>query len=355
MPLPKPQSGETEDDFISRCMSDETMLGEYEDESVRGGICYTQWENRDKQNERFVMKSTQCFPFDIKEVTEEGTFEGWLSVYNEVDLGRDKVLPGAFTKTLSENNGLVPLLWYHDHKQPIGTLELEDKKEGLWVTGKFVLDVKQAQEAYSLVKAEVIRGLSIGYKALKKEMKEGIRHLKEVKLFEGSLVLFPMLPTAQVTDVKSDKADDFETLFERYRIQSERTQMQWALLDSLDMIFWDWDLSNESKISASDESIQQFHTAYVELLPKIFELMDKSENIEIEPSRPLPEKTRASIKGAIAHLASMLEAAGTSLEAGDTPDGEAVTTTKEAVDTPSNEQVRSMLASIRDELRSKAG
>jgi hypothetical protein len=41
MPIPKPNTGENEIDFISRCMSDEKMKSEYNEEQ-RLAVCYTQ-------------------------------------------------------------------------------------------------------------------------------------------------------------------------------------------------------------------------------------------------------------------------------------------------------------------------
>lgn len=46
MPVPKPHKNETQNDFIDRCMSDPNMQ-EYEHEQ-RLGVCFTQWDNRDK-------------------------------------------------------------------------------------------------------------------------------------------------------------------------------------------------------------------------------------------------------------------------------------------------------------------
>ncbi len=45
MPIPKPQSGETQKEFIKRCMSNETMVEEY-DQEQRSAICYKEWRNR---------------------------------------------------------------------------------------------------------------------------------------------------------------------------------------------------------------------------------------------------------------------------------------------------------------------
>lgn len=208
--------------------------------------------------------------FDIKSVSETGTFEGLLSVYGVVDLVNDIVVKGAFTKTIKDNNGIVPMLWQHDPKQPIGTLELRDTEEGLHVKGTFALEVKQAQEAYALVKARVIRGLSIGYDPIKKSIKDGVRHLTEVKLWEGSVVTFPALPIAQISSVKADSKDDFASVLDEMQTFRMRCMMIEAVCQSLDSIVWDSNLTDEEKISGSSDSIQQFAEAYVTFLPKLF-------------------------------------------------------------------------------------
>jgi hypothetical protein len=43
--LPTP-SGETQDEFISRCMGDPTMLKEFPKEGQRAAVCYFQWRDR---------------------------------------------------------------------------------------------------------------------------------------------------------------------------------------------------------------------------------------------------------------------------------------------------------------------
>ncbi len=162
---------------------------------------------------------TKDFTFEIKAVDEQGVFEGALSVYNIVDEGGDVVEPGAFTKTLQEGGGVVPLLWQHDAKQPIGTLELRDSPTALLAKGKLVLAVPKAREAYELLKGRALRGLSIGYKAVKQAIDPSgeIRRLKELRLFEGSLVSVPMNPAAVVTAVKSQEPDPDMEAIEAFR------------------------------------------------------------------------------------------------------------------------------------------
>ena len=92
--------------------------------------------------------SEQQLQLEIKEITTEGTFEGLLSPYGNVDAGGDVVEPGAFTKTLKERGGKVPLLWQHDSKNPIGSIVLEDRTAGLYAKGQLLLSIPQAKAAY---------------------------------------------------------------------------------------------------------------------------------------------------------------------------------------------------------------
>src|SRR5262249_9190517 len=111
---------------------------------------------------------------EIKQVSEEGTFEGILSPYGNRDSGDDIVEKGAYTKTLKESGNTRPLLWQHDPKNPIGMITLEDRPDGLWAKGKLLMDLEQAKAAYVCIKAKVVRGLSIGFQAVKDEVKDGV-------------------------------------------------------------------------------------------------------------------------------------------------------------------------------------
>lgn len=140
---------------------------------------------------------------EIKEFSEEGSFEGLLSPYGTVDLGGDMVEPGAYVKTIQENKGKVVMLWQHQTASPIGELTLEDRADGLWCKGKLCLELAAAKEAYISIKAGLVKGLSIGYDSIKDSVENGIRHLKEIRLWEGSLVTFPMAPSAMIASFKA--------------------------------------------------------------------------------------------------------------------------------------------------------
>jgi hypothetical protein len=48
MPIPKPKLDENQEQFIQRCMSDETMVIEYQRNDQRLAVCYVTWRDRNK-------------------------------------------------------------------------------------------------------------------------------------------------------------------------------------------------------------------------------------------------------------------------------------------------------------------
>lgn len=144
----------------------------------------------------------KTFPFEIKALTEEGTFEGYAAIFDKPDALGEVIEKGAFTKTLKESK-TRPLLWYHDPQNPLGTVELEVDDKGLKVLGEFDLNVQAAREKYSLMKKKAIKGLSFGFKTIKDLWDDTTRRLKEIKLFEVSPVTFQAHPDALVMNVKN--------------------------------------------------------------------------------------------------------------------------------------------------------
>ena len=89
-------------------------------------------------------------------------------------------------------------------ERPIGLANVSDSPQGLLVKGELVVEVPEPKSAYALLRRGVIRGLSIGYDTVKSVMDGGVRKLTELKLWEISVVTFPMNPEAMVTSVKSE-------------------------------------------------------------------------------------------------------------------------------------------------------
>lgn len=143
---------------------------------------------------------------ELKAVKENGTFCGYASVFGEVDLGKDVIERGAFEHSLAKRGaGGIRMLYQHDPKEPIGawTIVREDHR-GLYVEGTLAPNVARSKEVHSLMKTGALDGLSIGFQTLRagKQDSEGVRRILEADLWEISVVTFPMLPTARVSDVK---------------------------------------------------------------------------------------------------------------------------------------------------------
>lgn len=136
-----------------------------------------------------------------------GTFSGYASLFGMMDLGRDVVMPGAFRQTLARRGaGGVRLLWQHDPARPVGRwLRLEEDGRGLRVSGRLDLAAPLGREVHGLLRHGLVDGLSIGFRTTRerRDPETGLRRLDEIDLWEISLVTFPMLPQARVTEVKA--------------------------------------------------------------------------------------------------------------------------------------------------------
>jgi HK97 family phage prohead protease len=182
-------------------MGDEEAVSDYPDAEQRYAVCNSLWTERPK-----VMKH-QAVALELKrEPDQDGTFEGYASVFGVVDQGMDVVARGAFMKTLGKRR--VKMLWQHDMAQPIGVWdEIQEDERGLFVRGRLLKEVDKGREAMALLRAGAIDSMSIGYRTIEAvpEADGRVRKLTEVDLYEISLVTFPMLPDAKVTAVKSIK------------------------------------------------------------------------------------------------------------------------------------------------------
>lgn len=168
---------------------------------------------------------TRAHAFQVKAVDEKtGEFQGHGSVFDVVDLYGDIVLPGAFSKTLKawgDKGKLPPMLWQHSASQPLGSFHkmVEDEK-GLYVEGQILVDAGDVEKrAHAHLKAGTVSGLSIGFDippgGVTYDSRANAFLLKEINLWEVSLVTFPANPQAQVENVKA-ALDGGPREFERF-------------------------------------------------------------------------------------------------------------------------------------------
>lgn len=137
--------------------------------------------------------------------SEAGVFEGYASVFGNVDSDGDLVEPGAFAKFLAGDCSRVKILALHnDEWLPIGKpLELYEDDIGLYLKAK-ISDTAMGRDVLALLRDGVLNELSIGYITHDSYMdNQHIRHLTELELLEVSVVTWAANDQAKILDVKS--------------------------------------------------------------------------------------------------------------------------------------------------------
>jgi HK97 family phage prohead protease len=178
-------------------------------------------------------------PMEIKKLESDGEFEGYASVFNNVDLGYDVVMPGAFKKKdmALTKDGQIRVLYQHNQDQPIGKARIDEDEKGLHFTGRLVLENPVAKTAHAMMKEGILDGMSIGYDAIDSDFTEGgVRRITKGKLWEISLVTFGMNPKARVEAVKA--INEFKTIRELESALRDGDRFSAALAKKIAAIAW---------------------------------------------------------------------------------------------------------------------
>ncbi len=128
---------------------------------------------------------------------------GYASLFGKKDLGGDIVRRGAFAASLlSLKDGQLPMLFAHETKEPIGVWNrMFEDATGLFVSGDIFLGDSRADRTARLVRSGALSGLSIGYRTIRSRTLNAGRELIELDLWEVSIVAFPMLRAAHITQI----------------------------------------------------------------------------------------------------------------------------------------------------------
>jgi HK97 family phage prohead protease len=144
----------------------------------------------------------------------EQLIAGYLSTYGNVDQGGDICERGCFDLSIANSTAmqartgqrfLLPLLWNHNSDKPCGGIIAADTSDptGLFITALIDIDTSVGQLASSAVAKGYGIGLSIGYLTKKSSFdSQGVRHITQAELIEGSLTPLPMNQLATVTRVE---------------------------------------------------------------------------------------------------------------------------------------------------------
>ncbi|WP_438278799.1 HK97 family phage prohead protease [Nitrobacter sp.] len=112
---------------------------------------------------------------------------------------RERIAPGAFTRTLKEKPDVVMLL-DHDSGRVLGrtptTLSLREDRAGLYFSLQVDPTTPEGQTALGTVGRQDVKGCSFGFRARAEEWADGgdrlpLRTITDVDLFELTLTAFP--------------------------------------------------------------------------------------------------------------------------------------------------------------------
>lgn len=157
--------------------------------------------------------------------TEDGSgiFEGYASVFGNVDSYGDKVIKGAFSKSLAksfpDDGAGIPCYWSHRMDDPefiLGkTLSAVEDDHGLKVRVSLDLDNPKAAAAYRALKAGAVNQMSFAYEVLdshfipeKGAKFGGVNELRELNIFEVSVVQIGANTATSIDMVKSAMKND---------------------------------------------------------------------------------------------------------------------------------------------------
>jgi HK97 family phage prohead protease len=150
--------------------------------------------------------------------SDAGWFTATVAVFGNVDKGGDRILPGAFTKTLEKwrrSGDPIPVIWSHEWSTPdahIGVADPHDVVEterGLLVRGKLDIDDNDmARRVYKLLQRRSLKELSFGYSVPpggERRAKDDANEIIEIDpLVEVGPTLKGMNPATELHAVKGD-------------------------------------------------------------------------------------------------------------------------------------------------------
>ncbi len=171
--------------------------------------------------------------FETRESEDELYIEGYFSVFNTVynlwEGASESVAPGAFANTLG---GDIRALIDHETRLVIGrnkagTLELREDSHGLWGGIRINKKDQDAVNLYARVDRGDVDQCSFGFDIIREDTEvreDGSVHwtIREVKLYEVSVVTFPAYEETSVSARKQDFAEIQKRKTEAWREKTRK-------------------------------------------------------------------------------------------------------------------------------------
>ena len=151
-------------------------------------------------------KAVSGAPVDMAD--DSRTVTVYYSAFGNVDSDGDIIMPGAFTKSIKENGPQAKnRIWHlfnHSTDKPVSKpFDLKEDAFGLLARVKMP-NTTLGRDTYELYKDGHITEHSIGFQTVKSQAKQAANEITEIKLFEGSSVLWGANPNTPTVNVKSE-------------------------------------------------------------------------------------------------------------------------------------------------------
>lgn len=257
MPIPTPKDNETQEQFIDRCMVDEVMINEYDDDQ-RLAVCIATYEDKPTEENSTDMEENkkEVIPQEVRNNREVRTFNvenlelrqdgeenvvvGYGSVFNTLsnELGgfREIIAEGAFDGRLQDD---VRFLINHDGlplaRTTNGTLRLSTDERGLKYEAK-VANTSLGRDLIELMRNGTINQSSFAFVVEDDswEVRDGmnVRTINKVsRLYDVSAVTYPAYEEASVAlrSMEAWKKEEEEKVMkenlEREKEEREKEEM----------------------------------------------------------------------------------------------------------------------------------
>lgn len=172
--------------------------------------------------------------------TDDGVFTALVATW-DVDSYGDKIVPGAFAKSLrewDERGDSIPIIWSHQAADPFAhvghVVEARETSAGLEVRGALDLDNPTAVQVYRLLKGRRVTQFSFAFDVVDSRPAErdgqSVTELHELKLYEVGPCLVGVNQQTELLSVKAPRFGELRT----GPLITPQSLAAWAALKSLE-------------------------------------------------------------------------------------------------------------------------
>lgn len=167
---------------------------------------------------------------EVKELSDEFVhLEGLASTFGTIDRTGDIIAKGAFANTLTKRK--PKFLNQHRMDQPIGVVDfIAEVEEGLIIKARMPKANSVVKDLFPLLQMGALSDFSIGFNVVDSDTTpDGNRTIKEIDLWEVSIVTIPANEDAKITRVKKLEDKD-EKIIDAEMAESISTRKEFEQL-----------------------------------------------------------------------------------------------------------------------------